>query len=163
MNLQRDDCNAGCQRILPSGMIADTCSGCQSALHVDELTTPSAPPVLTSMSNTTLFNVEIPMELESYENPSVLFRIEYHPETFVYQWMVDFMMPSPMVTTIADFVVDLSSFQEGSTLNLSFAYVTEESGLSPYSDPTVIQLLGMILCIAVLSITITVLCGRMLC
>ena len=54
------------------------------------------------------------------------------------------MMPSQMVTTIADFVVDLSRFPGGSRINVSFAYVTEESGLSPYSDPTGIQPPGMI-------------------
>ena len=116
------------------------------------------------MSNTPLFDVEIPLELEMYENPSVLFRIEYRPGTFVYQWMVDFMMPTPMVTTIADFVVDLSRFPGGSRINVSFAYVTEESGLSPYSDPTDVQLPGMILSITtVLAITITFMCKRMLC
>jgi hypothetical protein len=94
------------------------------------------------MSGTPLFDVEIPMELEMFENPSVVFQIEYRPGVFVYQWMVDVIMTSFTEITIADFLLDLTSLTAERRLNVSFAYVTEESGLSTFSDHTEIQLSG---------------------
>ncbi|CAI8046078.1 hypothetical protein GBAR_LOCUS25467 [Geodia barretti] len=121
-----NDCNNGCQRTIPS----------------DVLEKPSAPPVLTPMSDTSLFDVDVPMELEMFEKPSVVFQIEYRPGVFVYHWMVDVIMTSFTEITIADFLLDLTSFPAESRLNVSFAYATEESGLSTFSDPTEIQLSG---------------------
>ena len=85
------------------------------------------------------------MELEMFDNPSIVFQIEYRPGMFVYHWMVDVIMTSSEIT-IADFLLDLTSFPAESRLNVSFAYVTEESGLSTFSDPTTIQLSGIELC-----------------
>ena len=94
-----------------------------------------------------LYNVEFPMELEMFmfNNPSLLFRIEHGPGEFAYHWMVDVIIESFTDIMVIDFLLDLSSFA-GGRLNISFAYVTEESGLSPYSDPTAIQLPGMTTC-----------------
>ena len=92
-----------------------------------------------------LYNVEFPMELEMFmfNNPSLLIQIEHGPGEFAYHWMVDVIIESTTDIMVVDFLLDLSSFAGGSRLNVSFAYVTEESGLSPYSDPAAIQLPGM--------------------
>ena len=114
--------------------------------HTDDLAKPSETPVLDQLNDDqALYNVEFPVELEMFmfKNPSLLFRIEHGPGEFAYHWMVDVIIESFRDIMIVDFVLDLSSFEGGSGLNVSFAYVTEESGLSPYSDPTAIQLPGM--------------------
>ena len=92
-----------------------------------------ATPVLTQIGNQPLYSAEIPMELEMYmfSFPSLVFRIEYSPGQFVYQWMVDIMFVDEM--RITDYLLDLSSFNEGSQLNVAFAFVSQEMGLSPYS------------------------------
>jgi hypothetical protein len=130
-----NQCGAGCD-------INDCDSGCQRTIPSDVLEKPSAPPVLTPMSDTSLFDVDVPMELEMFEKPSVVFQIEYRPGVFVYHWMVDVIMTSFTEITIADFLLDLTSFPAESRLNVSFAYATEESGISTFSDPTEIQLSG---------------------
>ena len=95
------------------------------------------------MNDQALYSVEIPMELEMHHNPSIIFRIEHNPGEFVYHWMVDVTIVSVRDIIITDFLLDLSSLPGGSSLNASFAYVTEESGISPYSDPTPVQLPGI--------------------
>ena len=101
-----------------------------------------APPVLTQIGNQLLYSVEIPMELEIYmfSFPSLVFRIEYSPGQFVYQWMVDIMIVDGI--RIADHLLDLGSFTGGSQLNISFAFVSQEMGLSPYSGPVEVVVPG---------------------
>ena len=71
---------------------------------------------------------------------SLVFRIEYSPGQFVYQWMVDVMLVDGI--RITDHLLDLSSFTGGSQLNISFAFVTQEMGLSPYSGPVEVVVPG---------------------
>lgn len=114
-------------------------------LIIDTLSKPSDPPVLTSPNNISVYNVEFPMELEMnmYQNPSLLFRIEHSPGQFVYQWMLDIVINNSRDILIDDFMLDLSSYPTESSVNVSFAYVTSEFGLSPYSDPVTIQIPGL--------------------
>ena len=101
------------------------------------------PPVLTQVPNQAVYDVELPMDLEMYmfNNPSFVFRIEHAPEQFVYQWMVDIAILDEI--TITDYLLDLSSFPGSSRVNVSFAYVSSEMGLSLYSDPVQVVLPGM--------------------
>ena len=96
-----------------------------------------APPVLTQIGNERLYDVEFPMELEinMFSFPSFVFRIEYSPGQFVYQWMVDVMITNEI--TINDYLLDLSSFSGVNQLRVSYAFVSQEMGVSPYSDAVV--------------------------
>ena len=93
------------------------------------------PPVLTQVPAQPVYDVELPMDLEMnmFNNPSFVFRIEHAPGQFVYQWMADIAILDEI--TITDYLLDLSSFPIGSRVNVSFAYVSSEMGLSSYSDP----------------------------
>ena len=110
--------------------------------HTDDLPKPMDPPVLTQ-PNQAVYDVELPMDLEMYmfNNPSFVFRIEHAPGQFVYQWMVDIAILDEI--TITDYLLDLSSFPGGSSISVSFAYVSSEMGLSSYSDPVQVVLPGM--------------------
>ena len=107
----------------------------QQFLNTDQLMKPIAPPLLTWVGNKPFYSVEYPLELEMnmFSFPSIVFRIEYSPGQFVYQWMVHIEFVNGL--TISDYLLDLSSFPEGSRLNVSYGFVTQELGLSPYSDP----------------------------
>ena len=98
---------------------------------------PMAPLVLTQFGNERLYDVEIPMELEIYmfSFPSFVFQIEYSPGQFVYQWMVDIMITNEI--TINNYLLDLSSFSGVNQLRVSYAFVSQEMGVSPYSDSVV--------------------------
>ena len=45
--------------------------------------------------------------------------------------------------TITDYLLDLSTFPIGSRVNVSFAYVSSEMGLSSYSDSVQVVVPGM--------------------
>ena len=98
---------------------------------------PMAPPVLTQIGNQPLYDVEFPMELEIYmfSFPSFVFQIEYSPGQFVYHWMVDIMFVDGI--TINDYLLDLTSYSRVNELRVSYAFVSQEMGVSPYSDSVV--------------------------
>ena len=102
--------------------------------HTDQLPKPMDPPVLTQVPGQPVYDVELPMDLEMYmsNNPSFVFQIEHTPGQFVYQWTVDIAILDEI--TITDYLLDLSTFPSGSRVNVSFAYVSSEMGLSSYSD-----------------------------
>ena len=108
-----------------------------SNITKDQLMKPIAPPVLTRLGNQLFYNVEIPMELEMnmFSVPSIVFIIEYSPGQFVYQWMVDIAIMKEI--TITDYLLDLRNFRGQRRLSVSYAFATQELGLSPYSDSVV--------------------------
>ena len=111
--------------------------------HTDQLPKPMDPPVLTQVPGQPVYDVELPMDLEMYmfNNPSFVFQIKHAPGQFVYQWTVDIAILNEI--TITDYLLDLSSFPSGSRVNVSFAYVSSEMGLSSYSDPVQVVVPGM--------------------
>ena len=113
---------------------------------------PIRPPSLTPMNDDeALYEVDNPLELEVYMSefevegrdiPSFIFQVEHQPGQFVYQWMVDILILVDKIT-VTEGLLNLSGFQKGSTVNVSYAYVTADSGISPYSDPTPVKLPGI--------------------
>ena len=87
------------------------------------------------MDNQEIYDVGIPIEIELqvYDNPSLLFRIEdqSQPGEYVYQWMVDVVFDLPEITFV-QYLLNLNTFI-GRTVNIAYAFATEQ-GLSEYSD-----------------------------
>ena len=87
------------------------------------------------MDNQEIYDVDIPIEIELqvYDNPSLLFRIEdqSQPGEYVYQWMVDVVFDLPDVTMV-EYLLNLNTFI-GHRVNIAYAFATEQ-GLSEYSD-----------------------------
>ena len=109
---------------------------------VDNLPRPLAPPVLERVNSREIYSVDIPIELEMYQRPSVVFRIEVQPGQYVYQWMVDIAVASRQDVVIMEFLLDLSTFA-GRTVNVSFAFATED-GFSAYSQSTKVDILAAV-------------------
>ena len=92
--------------------------------------------VLTQVvDNQQIYDVGIPIEIELqvYDNPSLLFRIEdqSQPGEYVYQWMVDVVFDLPEIRMM-EYLLNLNTFI-GRTVNIAYAFATE-LGLSEYSD-----------------------------
>ena len=101
-------------------------------------------PVLTrTMDHQEFYDISIPIEIELqvYDNPSLLFRIEdqSRPGEYVYQWMVDVTFNLPEITMV-EYLLNLNTFI-GRRVNISYAFATE-NGLSEYSEPAVVQVPG---------------------
>ena len=101
-------------------------------------------PVLTRVvDNQHIYDVDIPIEIELqvYDNPSLLFRIEdqSQPGEYVYQWMVDMMFDLPEITMM-EYLLNLNTFI-GRRVNISYAFATD-NGLSEYSASTIVQVPG---------------------
>ena len=98
--------------------------------------------VLTQVvDNQQIYDVGIPIEIELqvYDNPSLLFRIEdqSQPGEYVYQWMVDVMFDLPEITMM-EYLLNLNTFI-GRRVNIAYAFATEQ-GLSEYSDTVELRL-----------------------
>ena len=105
---------------------------------------PMNAPVLTRVvDNQQIYDVGIPIEIELqvYDNPSLVFRIkdQSQPGEYVYQWMVDVMFNLPEITMM-EYLLDLASYS-GQSINISYAFVTS-MGLSEYSESAMIQVPG---------------------
>ena len=105
---------------------------------------PMNAPVLTRVvDNQQIYDVSIPIEIELqvYDNPSLVFRIEdsSQPGEYVYQWMVDVVFDLPEITMM-EYLLDLASYS-GRSLNISYAFVTS-MGLSEYAESATIQVPG---------------------
>ena len=101
-------------------------------------------PVLTrTMDHQEFYDISIPIEIELqvYDNPSLLFRIEdqSRPGEYVYQWMVDVIFNLPEITMV-EYLLNLNTFI-GRRVNISYAFATE-NGLSEYSEPAEVQVSG---------------------
>ena len=109
---------------------------------------PMNPPVLTRVvDNHEIYDVGIPVEieLEVYNNPTLLFRIEdqSQPGEYVYQWMVDVMFEHTVMYGFPDvimmeYLLDIKTFI-GHRVNIAYAFATE-MGLSEYSDTVQLHL-----------------------
>ena len=99
-------------------------------------------PVLTQVvDNQQIYDVDIPieMELQVYDNPSLVFRIkdQSQPGEYVYQWMVDVVFDLPDITMM-EYLLNMSTFL-GRRVNIAYAFATEQ-GLSEYSDTVELHL-----------------------
>ena len=81
-------------------------------------------------------NVE---ELEMFDNPSLVFRIETEGVDVFYQWMVAVEV-GPIVT-VMDYILDLTPYA-GRSLSVSYAFATTR-GISDYSQSVPINLPGI--------------------
>ena len=101
----------------------------------------NAPVLMRTIENQEIYDISTSFEseLEGYDNPSVLFRIEDHsrPGKYVYQWMVDVVFNLPEVKMV-EYLLNLNAFI-GRTVNISYAFATY-MGPSEYSDPVELHL-----------------------
>ena len=101
------------------------------------------PPVLERLNNAEMYSIDVPAELELYNYPSVVFRIEVQPGEYIYQWMVDVSISFSSGIFIMDFLLDLSTFT-GQPVQVSYAFATED-GFSEYSEATEVNFIRDIL------------------
>ena len=111
---------------------------------------PMNTPVLTRlMDNQEIYDVAIPIEIELqvYDNPSLVFRIEdqSQPGEYVYQWMVDVMFDLPEITMM-EYLLNLNTFI-GWRVNIAYAFATE-LGFSEYSDTVELRLFSEIVSVS---------------
>ena len=118
------DCSAGCN-YRPSGDFSS-----RNVL----LSAPS----LTQVSPYTYDVSILAFELETYNDPSPVFRIETGGETY-YQWMVITEVESTYVT-LMEYILDLFPFA-GRSVSISYAFATE-MGVTNYSQSVSLQLPG---------------------
>ena len=101
----------------------------------------NAPVLIRVADNQQIYDVGIPIEIELqvYDNPSLLFRIEdqSQPGEYVYQWMVDVVFDLPEITMM-EYLLNLNTFI-GRTVNIAYAFATKQ-GLSEYSDTVELRL-----------------------
>ena len=90
------------------------------------------------------YNFSLPDELENYENPSVVFRIETENGLVYYQWMVEVETNFVTATMFNDIKLDLSSYP-GQRLNIAYAFATPDAGFTSYSESTEVVVPGTVL------------------
>ena len=105
--------------------------------YTDVLPQPISAPVLKQIGSQKIFDISVPIELQMYNNPSLVFQIQTLPGEYFYQWMVDVIFDLPEVALVQH-LLDLNAFI-GLTVNVSFAFATEQ-GISEYSQPTEVHL-----------------------
>ena len=95
--------------------------------------------------------VTLPVELEDYDSPSIVFRIETENGDIYYQWMIEVETNFITATLFNDVKLDLASYT-GQRLNIAYAYVNPNSELTHYSESTQVVVPGTVLYHSILCI-----------